>query len=260
MSTTLCQVMGFLVSSLGVGGSIMATAMDTWSTQDLYDNPVTAVFQYQGLWRSCVRQSSGFTECRPYFTILGLPAMFQAVRALMIVGIVLGILGLLVCIFALKCIRIGSMEDTAKANMTLTSGIMFIVAGLCAITGVSVFANMLVTNFWMSTTNMYQGMQNVQNRTWKIITGRWSLLSALEITRGAGMSLSLQLKSEIGRPLGYKAVSYNASGRNISYRTGPYKVGSGYEADPKTRKGPGYEEAPRSEDGRRSYPSKYDYV
>lgn len=47
----------------------------------------------------------------------------------MIVGIVLGILGLFVCIFALKCIRIGSMEDTAKANMTLTSGIMFIVAG-----------------------------------------------------------------------------------------------------------------------------------
>lgn len=47
----------------------------------------------------------------------------------MIVGIVLGILGLLVCVFALKCVRIGSMEDSAKANMTLTSGIMFIVAG-----------------------------------------------------------------------------------------------------------------------------------
>jgi len=58
--------------------------------------------------------------------------MFQAVRALMIVGIVLGILGLFVCIFAMKCIRIGTMEDSAKANMTLTSGIMFIIAGkLC---------------------------------------------------------------------------------------------------------------------------------
>lgn len=56
-------------------------------------------------------------------------AMLQAVRALMIVGIVLGVIGLLVSIFALKCIRIGSMEDSAKANMTLTSGIMFIVAG-----------------------------------------------------------------------------------------------------------------------------------
>lgn len=56
-------------------------------------------------------------------------AMFQAVRALMIVGIVLGAFGLLVAIFALKCLRIGNMEDSAKANMTLTSGVMFIVAG-----------------------------------------------------------------------------------------------------------------------------------
>lgn len=56
-------------------------------------------------------------------------AMLQAVRALMIVGIVLGAISLLVSIFALKCIRIGSMEDAAKANMTLTSGIMFIISG-----------------------------------------------------------------------------------------------------------------------------------
>lgn len=73
MSATVCQVMGFLVSALGFAGCIAATVMDAWSTQDLYDNPVTAVFQYQGLWRSCVSQSSGLTECRPYFTILGLP-------------------------------------------------------------------------------------------------------------------------------------------------------------------------------------------
>lgn len=56
-------------------------------------------------------------------------AMLQAVRALMIVGIVLGVIGILVSIFALKCIRIGSMEDSAKAKMTLTSGIMFIISG-----------------------------------------------------------------------------------------------------------------------------------
>ncbi|KAF6312669.1 hypothetical protein mRhiFer1_002947 [Rhinolophus ferrumequinum] len=129
MSTTACQVVGFLLSILGLAGCIAATGMDMWSTQDLYDNPVTAVFQYEGLWQSCVRQSSGFTECRPYFTILGLPAMLQAVRALMIVGIVLGVIGILVSIFALKCIRIGSMEDSAKAKMTLTSGIMFIISG-----------------------------------------------------------------------------------------------------------------------------------
>ncbi|XP_032553816.1 claudin-18 isoform X2 [Chiroxiphia lanceolata] len=256
MSVTICQSMGFVVSALGIGGIIASTCMDQWSTQDLYNNPVTAVFNYQGLWRTCVRESSGFTECRGYFTILGLPAMFQAVRALMIVGIVLGILGLLVCIFALKCIRIGTMEDSAKANMTLTSGIMFIVAGLCAITGVSVFANMLVTNFWMSTTSMFQGMQNVQNR--------YTFGSALFVGWVAGglalvggIMMCLACRGLIPEESRYKAVSYKASGQNISYRTGPYK---GYEPDPKTRKGPGYEEAPRSEEGRRSYPSKYDYV
>ncbi|XP_065531244.1 claudin-18 isoform X2 [Lathamus discolor] len=260
MSVTICQSMGFVVSALGIGGVIASTCMDQWSTQDLYNNPVTAVFNYQGLWRTCVRESSGFTECRGYFTILGLPAMFQAVRALMIVGIVLGILGLLVCIFALKCIRIGNMEDSAKANMTLTSGIMFIVAGLCAITGVSVFANMLVTNFWMSTANMYQGMyQNVQNR--------YTFGSALFVGWVAGglalvggIMMCLACRGLIPEESHYKAVSYNASGRNISYRTGPYKVASGYESETKTKKGAGYEEAARSEDGRRSYPSKYDYV
>ena len=55
--------------------------------------------------------------------------MLQAVRALMIVGIVLSVIGLLVAIFALKCIRMGNMDDSAKAKMTLTSGIMFIIAG-----------------------------------------------------------------------------------------------------------------------------------
>lgn len=73
MSTTVYQVVGFLLSVLGLAGCIAATGMDRWSTQDLYDSPVTSVFQYEGLWRSCVQQSSGFTECRPYFTILGLP-------------------------------------------------------------------------------------------------------------------------------------------------------------------------------------------
>lgn len=57
------------------------------------------------------------------------------------------------------------------------------ISGLCAITGVSVFANMLVTNFWMSTTNMYQGMgmgmQNVQNR-WVLSWLEISLRAAAE--------------------------------------------------------------------------------
>ncbi|XP_076014914.1 claudin-18-like [Genypterus blacodes] len=151
MAATICQVMGFLLSLLGEAGIIAATGMDQWATEDLFDNPVTAVFSYSGLWNSCVRQSSGFTECRPYFTILGLPALLQAVRALMIVGIVLGAIGCLIAIFALKCLKMGNMEDNLKATMTLTAGIMFVLAGVTGIAGVSAFANLIVQSFRFTT-------------------------------------------------------------------------------------------------------------
>ncbi|XP_030228284.1 claudin-18-like [Gadus morhua] len=147
MAATLCQVMGFILSLIGVAGMVVATAMDPWATQDLMDNPVTSVYIFSGLWKACVRQSSGFTECRPYFTIMGLPALLQAVRALMIVGIILGAIGCLVAIFALKCLKMGNMEDNIKATMTLAAGILNLLAGVCGIAGVSAFANLIVQSF-----------------------------------------------------------------------------------------------------------------
>lgn len=47
----------------------------------------------------------------------------------MIVGIVLGAIGCLIAIFALKCLKMGNMEDNLKATMTLTAGIMSLLAG-----------------------------------------------------------------------------------------------------------------------------------
>lgn len=47
----------------------------------------------------------------------------------MIVGIILAAIGVFIAIFALKCIRVGNMEDKVKATMTLSSGAMFILAG-----------------------------------------------------------------------------------------------------------------------------------
>lgn len=47
----------------------------------------------------------------------------------MIVGIVLGVIATMIGIFALKCLKIGNMEDNIKATMTLTTGIMFALSG-----------------------------------------------------------------------------------------------------------------------------------
>uniref|UniRef100_A0A8C9PJX9 Claudin 18 n=1 Tax=Spermophilus dauricus TaxID=99837 RepID=A0A8C9PJX9_SPEDA len=261
MSVTACQGLGFVVSMIGFAGMIAATCMDQWSTQDLYNNPVTAVFNYQGLWRSCVRESSGFTECRGYFTLLGLPAMLQAVRALMIVGIVLGVIGLLVSIFALKCIRIGNMEDSAKAKMTLTSGIVFIISGVCAIIGVSVFANMLVTNFWMSSASMYGTMGGMV----QTVQTRYTFGAALFVgwvagglTLIGGVMMCIACRGLTPDDTNYTAVSYHASGHNIGYKSGGFKASTGFGSNMKNKKI--YDGGARTEDEGQSHPSKYDYV
>nr|XP_020671589.1 claudin-18 [Pogona vitticeps] len=238
MSTTMCQAMGFFVSSLGFAGCIVATAMDAWSTQDLYDNPVTAVFQYQGLWRSCVSQSSGLTECRPYFTILGLPGMGNGVKAMCITGRVLScnwILMLLLCLCLVILTKILTLSNDP-----------FLLPGLCAICGVSVFANMLVTNFWMSTAGMYQqGMMQT-------LTTRYTFGAALFVGWVAGglalvggIMLCIACRGLVPEETHYKAVSYKSAG---------YRSGTAYEPkktaiiDTNTVK---------SDEGRRS---KYDYV
>ncbi|KAM7410557.1 hypothetical protein PAMA_001811 [Pampus argenteus] len=151
MAASMIQLIGFMLSALGQFLISAATAMDMWSLQDRSFTVVTNVFTYSGLWNSCVGTAYGTTQCRPYFTILGLPALLQAVRALMIVGIVLGAIGCLIAIFALKCLKMGNMEDNIKATMTLTAGIMFLLAGICGIAGVSAFANLVVQSFRFTT-------------------------------------------------------------------------------------------------------------
>ncbi|XP_044055206.1 claudin-18-like isoform X2 [Siniperca chuatsi] len=151
MAASMIQLVGFMLSALGQFLISAATAMDMWSLQDRSLTVVTNVYTYSGLWNSCVGTASGTTQCRPYFTILGLPALLQAVRALMIVGIVLGAIGCLIAIFALKCLKMGNMEDNIKATMTLSAGIMLLLAGVCGIAGVSAFANLIVQSFRFTT-------------------------------------------------------------------------------------------------------------
>ncbi|XP_022047671.1 claudin-18 [Acanthochromis polyacanthus] len=259
MAATMCQVMGFVLSLIGVAGIIAATGMDQWATQDLFDNVVTAVYSYSGLWRSCVRQSSGLTECRPYFTILGLPALLQAVRALMIVGIVLGAIASFIAIFALKCLKMGNMEDNIKATMTLTAGIMFVVAGVCGIAGVSAFANLIVQSFRFTTYaeggfNTY-GTANVGGLTGSL-TPRYTFGPALfvgwigaAILLIGGIMMCLACRGMVpDRKQRYDGMAYKAASQHTMYKSD-------------TRSRPVYNDSYKAQsvDGRQSN-QRFDYV
>ncbi|KAK9519859.1 hypothetical protein VZT92_022562 [Zoarces viviparus] len=267
MAATLCQVMGFLLSLLGVAGIIAATGMDQWATEDLFDNPVTAVFTYSGLWNSCVRQSSGFTECRPYFTILGLPALLQAVRALMIIGIVLGGIGCLIAIFSMKCLKMGNMEDSIKATMTLTSGILFLLAGACAIAGVSAFANLIVQSFRF-TTYAGGGIGGMGGGSIGGLSGSLTprytfgpalfvgwIGGAILLIGGIMMCLACRGMASDSKER-YDGMAYKASTQQTIYKTDP-RSNSRY--DPKSRPAINDSYKAHSVDGRMSN-QRFDYV
>ncbi|XP_043557721.1 claudin-18-like [Chiloscyllium plagiosum] len=266
MATTMCQCLGFGISALGFAGTIVATALNMWSTQDLGQDLVTSIYKYMGLWKTCMQQTSGYTECRPFYTVLGLPATFQAVRALMIVAIVLALIGSGVSIISLKCIRLGSMDDASKANLTLTSGILFIVAGVCCIAGVSIYGNMLVTNFWEANMSMLGNQGSVQQR--------YTFGSALFIGWVSGGLLVIGgiVMCIACRGLVPEEARYNSTIYKLPSGGGPYKTGykasthhdmemthirKSYPDDIESKKS-GYNR--NTEDSRRAASGKYDYV
>ncbi|XP_072296527.1 claudin-18 [Eucyclogobius newberryi] len=155
MAPSVLQNGGFVLGLLGSSALIAATAMSKWSVKDRQGALLTSVYTYKGLWQDCETTSAGLTECRPLYGLLGFSGSFQAVRALMIVGVVLGVLSTLLSIFSLQCLTMNSMADSTKGKMSLTAGIMFITAGVCGIAGASIYANQIVSTFQMSANNNY---------------------------------------------------------------------------------------------------------
>nr|XP_046265347.1 claudin-18 [Scatophagus argus] len=157
MAPSVLQNGGFVLGLIGAAALIAATAMNTWSVKDRQGEVVTSIYTFKGLWQDCETTSAGLTECRPLYGLLGFSGAFQAVRALMIVGVVLSVLGAVISVFSLTCLTMTSMEDSTKAKMSLTAGIMFSIAGVCGIAGASIYANQIVSSFRMSTYTNYGG-------------------------------------------------------------------------------------------------------
>lgn len=67
------QLLGFSLGILGLFGIIASTAMVEWKASSYAgDNIITAQAMYEGLWKSCVSQSTGQIQCKVYDSLLQL--------------------------------------------------------------------------------------------------------------------------------------------------------------------------------------------
>lgn len=142
------QILGIALSIIGWIGAIIACALPQWKvTAYVGAVIITAQTTWEGIWMNCVVQSTGQMQCKVYDSMLDLSRDLQAARALMIICILIGILGILLAIAGGKCTNCVENESS-KVKVIMAAGIIFIIAGLLCLIPVSWTANTVIRNFY----------------------------------------------------------------------------------------------------------------
>ncbi len=142
------QMLGIALCIIGWIGAIIACALPQWKvTAFIGTNIVTAQTDWEGIWMSCVVQSTGQMQCKVYDSMLALSRDLQAARALIIVAILLGIIGILLGIAGGKCTNCVE-NDSAKNKIGIAAGVIFIISGVLCLIPVSWTANTIIRDFY----------------------------------------------------------------------------------------------------------------
>ncbi|KAF3690878.1 Claudin-1 [Channa argus] len=144
MANSGLQLIGFLLSLVGIATTIAATLMVEWKKQ----SQGKAHRIYEGLWMSC--SGNERTTCEFHETVLKLPTEVQATRTVMMFSIFLSAVAVIVSTVGMKCTHF--MDDNAKGKSTIAmiGGIMFMVSGLLTIIITSWYVKMIVQTFYQA--------------------------------------------------------------------------------------------------------------
>ncbi|KAM3865827.1 claudin-1 [Diretmus argenteus] len=149
MANAGMQLLGFVLAFLGFIGLMASTIMAEWKASSYAgDNIITAQAMYDGLWKSCVSQSTGQIQCKTYDSLLQLPGIIQGTRGLMVTSLLLCAISILVATVGMKCTTCLEEAPEQKNKVALVGGILFIISGLCALVGTSWYGNKIARDFY----------------------------------------------------------------------------------------------------------------
>uniref|UniRef100_A0A3B3DB15 Claudin n=1 Tax=Oryzias melastigma TaxID=30732 RepID=A0A3B3DB15_ORYME len=144
----ILELVGIFLGFIGFIGALVTCVLPQWKmTAFIEEKTISPQANWDGLWMSCMVESTGTMECDVYNSILKIPSDLQASRAMTVMGIIAALLGILISIVGAKCTN--CIEDeTAKAKVMIISGIFFILAGLLVLIPVSWSANAIIQDFY----------------------------------------------------------------------------------------------------------------
>lgn len=142
------EIVGIALGFIGFAICIVVCALPMWRvTAFIGANIITAQTIWEGLWMNCVTQSTGQMQCKIYDSMLALPQDLQAARAMIIVSIILGVLGVMVSIVGAKCTNCID-DEASKSKVMIIAGIFFILAGILVMIPVSWTASTIIRDFY----------------------------------------------------------------------------------------------------------------
>uniref|UniRef100_A0A3P8NYP1 Claudin n=1 Tax=Astatotilapia calliptera TaxID=8154 RepID=A0A3P8NYP1_ASTCA len=148
MASQGLQILGVLLAFFGWLGAIITCGLPMWRvTAFVGANIVTAQVIWEGLWMSCVVQSTGQMQCKMYDSMLALPQDLQTARAMVIISVIVGIFGILMAVIGGKCTNCME-DDVAKAKTCIVAGVIFIITALLILIPVSWSAHAVISDFY----------------------------------------------------------------------------------------------------------------
>lgn len=96
---------------------------------------------------NCVVHSTGQMRCKVYDSLLVLPQDLQAARALTVISIIFGFLGILLGTVGGKCTNC-VQNERQKSKVTLASGIVFITESIFVLIPICWTTNTIIRDFY----------------------------------------------------------------------------------------------------------------
>ena len=142
------ELLGMVLCVMGWLLAIVACALPMWRvTAFIGANIVTSQTSWEGIWMNCVVQSTGQMQCKVYDSMLPLPQDLQAARALTIISVLVGVVGILLAVAGGKCTNCVE-DESAKSKVGVASGVVFIIAGVLCLIPVCWTANTVIQEFY----------------------------------------------------------------------------------------------------------------
>ncbi|XP_005799390.1 claudin-10-like [Xiphophorus maculatus] len=120
--------------------------IEIWTWSEVSSIVLTTANYFSNLWKDCVSDSTGVSDCKGIPSMLALNWDIHMCRALIIISIILAFFGSILVLVGMKCTKIGGSEIT-NAKVTFAGGMNYLIGGLCAMVAFSYYGNKIRSEF-----------------------------------------------------------------------------------------------------------------